>query len=469
MDSTTVTSVVDQLWADAVPVLEDYIRIPAKSPAFDPDWEAHGHLADAIELVRSWCVANAPANTSVEVLELAGRTPVILIEVGTHGGSDDDTVLVYGHIDKQPEMTGWNEGLGPWTPVIDNDRLYGRGGADDGYSAFAVIAALRAVQEAGGRHNRCLALIEASEESGSIDLPAHLEVLGDRLGQVSLVIALDSGAGDYDSLWVTTSLRGGVHAVLRVEVLTEGVHSGMSSGAVPSSFRIMRQLLDRIEDPVTGRVLLPELHVDIPADRMAEARSAAEEGLDIGPEFPWAGDTRPMSDDPAELLLATTWRPTLSYVGANGVPSIADGGNVLRPYTELGLSFRLPPLCDPSRAAAAIKEKLEADPPDGANVTCEIEGSGSGWNAAPNEMWLADVLATSSTTHFGRPTRSFGIGGGIPFMAMLGQRYPAAQFVVTGVLGPESNAHGPNEFLDIPTGRKVTACVAEILDAHAAR
>ncbi|MCP5027485.1 MAG: M20/M25/M40 family metallo-hydrolase [Actinomycetia bacterium] len=469
INSTVVRTVVDQVWADALPVLEDYIRIPAKSPAFDPDWNEHGHLADAVELIRSWCAANAPAGTTVEVQELPGRTPLILMEVGAHGGSDDDTVLLYGHLDKQPEMTGWHDGTGPWIPVMKDDRLYGRGGADDGYSAFAIIAALRAVREAGGNHNRCVALIEACEESGSVDLPAHLEALGDRVGQVSLVIALDSGAGDYEGLWVTTSLRGGVHVVLRVEVLTEGVHSGLSSGAVPSSFRLSRQLLDRIEDPVTGQILLPDLHVDIPPGRVEEARAAAEAGYDITPNFPWAGDTQPMSDDPADLLLATTWRPTLSYVGIDGVPSIADGGNVLRPSTTLGLSFRLPPLCDPDRAAAAIKAKFEANPPAGARVTCEIEGTGWGWNAAANQMWLATVLEASSTTHFGRPARSFGIGGGIPFIAMLGELYPEAQFVVTGVVGPGSNAHGPNEFLDIPTGRKVTACVAEILHAHADR
>ena len=504
IDADLVAASVAATWEAALPVIEDYIRIPAKSLAFDPDWATTGHIAAAVELIRSWCAENAPADAVVRVHELPGLTPVITIEVPAFGPqaddtpsddtpsddtpsdatpsddtpadatpSDDtpadDTVLLYGHLDKQPEMTGWRDGLGPWTPVREGDRLYGRGGADDGYSAFAVVAALQALRAGGGSHRRCVALIEASEESGSPHLPAHLDALTELMGDISLVICLDSGASDYDALWLTTSLRGLISAELRVDVLDRGMHSGMVSGPVPSSMRILRQLLDRIEDPATGRILLDSFHVDVPPNRVAEAEHAAATGVDPLDDVAFAADTQPTTGDVVAQLLATTWQPTLSYVGIDGVPAIADAGNVLRPFTTLGLSFRLPPTVDPDTASRELVDVLSADPPQGAKVTVKIAESARGWNAPETEPWLADVLDSSSTTHFGRPIGSWGIGGSIPFMAMLGDRYPAAQFVITGVLGPESNAHGPNEYLHLPTGERVSSCMAHVLHAHANR
>lgn len=472
LDDTRVTDTVDDLWRDIVPVIEDYIRIPAKSPAFDADWATTGHIADAVELIRAWCAEHAPDDATVAVHEQAGLTPVITIDVPAHGEAPtdtNDTVLLYGHLDKQPEMTGWRDGLGPWQPVLEGDRLYGRGGGDDGYAAFAIIAALTALRDAGGSHARCVGLIEASEESGSPDLPAHLHQLQSFLGDVSLVICLDSGAPDYDALWQTTSLRGLLSAELRVDVLDNGLHSGMVSGAVPSSFRVLRQLLDRIEDPATGRVLLDAFHTEVPPDRLAEAQLAAEAGVDLRDEVVFAGTTTATSDDLAQLQLATTWEPTLSYVSAEGLPALSDGGNVLRPYTTLGLSFRLPPTVDPTDAAAQLTEVLEADPPSNAQVTLTIKESAIGWNANPTAPWLGDALEQASVQYFGNRPGSLGLGGTIPFMAMLGEIWPDAQFVITGVLGPESNAHGPNEFLHLPTARKITACVANILDAHVRR
>jgi len=474
IDAASVAASVAETWADALPVIEDYIRIPAKSLAFDPDWATTGHIAAAVELIRSWCADNAPTDATVRVHELPGLTPVITIEVPAFGpqpanASDADTVLLYGHLDKQPEMTGWRDGLGPWTPVREGDRLYGRGGADDGYSAFAVVAALKALRPGGGSHRRCVALIEASEESGSPHLPAHLDALTDLLRDISLVICLDSGASDYDALWLTTSLRGLVSAELRVDVLERGMHSGMVSGPVPSSMRLLRQLLDRIEDPLTGRVLLDSFHVDVPATRVAEAELAAANGVDPLDDVAFADGTQPTTDDVVAQLLGTTWEPTLSYVGIDGVPAIPDAGNVLRPFTTLGLSFRLPPTADPDAAAEELVKVLSADPPSGAKVTVTIGEAARGWNAPETEPWLAAVLDASSETHFGKPIGSWGIGGSIPFMAMLGDRYPQAQFVITGVLGPESNAHGPNEYLHLPTGERVSSCMAHVLHAHANR
>jgi acetylornithine deacetylase/succinyl-diaminopimelate desuccinylase-like protein len=466
----TLTTHIEGSWAkDVLPALSDYITIPNVSMAYDPDWVAHGHMEAAVELIRRWCAARPIDGLKVDVQRIPGRSPVIICEVpGTDAPVAERTVLLYGHLDKQPEFTGWREGLGPWTPVIEGDRLYGRGGADDGYAAFAALSAIEAARAEGTPHARCIVLIEASEESGSPDLPAHVEALGDRLSEPELVVCLDSGCLDTEHLWVTTSLRGLVGGTVTVEVLTEGVHSGKASGIVPSSFRLLRQLLDRLEDSATGHVLLPELHVRLPVDRVVEARrTAAALSQSRADEFRFAGTTRPMVVDPAEQLVAQGWRPTLSYTGADGFPQTGKAGNVLRPSTSLRLSFRLPPTCDHEAALAAIQQALLADSPNGATVRFDDAMSGPGWNAPKFAPWLSTALDEASAAAFGQPARTFGEGGSIPFMGMLGERFPAAQFVVTGVLVPGSNAHGPNEFLHLPTARRVTECVARLLGAHA--
>jgi acetylornithine deacetylase/succinyl-diaminopimelate desuccinylase-like protein len=456
---------VDERWDAIVPVLEDYIRIPNKSPVFDPEWEAHGHMERAVELISTWLQSQGVDGLSLFVHRLPGKTPVIVAEIPATDPSITGTVLLYGHLDKQPEMTGWLDGFGPWEPRLDGNRLYGRGAGDDGYAAFAALTAVQAAPS----HARCIILIEASEESGSPDLPDHIEALADTLGPIDLVVCLDSGCSDYERLWVTTSLRGLVGFDVRVDVLTEGVHSG-ASGVVPSSFRILRALLSRIEDEETGRVLLPGLHVDIPPERVEQARAAATAlGDELEREHPFAGTTRPMVDDPAEQVLAQTWRPALSVTGLAGAPDPQDAGNVLRPYTTAKLSMRLPPTCDEHRALELLTEALTTDPPHGATVTVSGREAGPGWDAPATAPWLAHAVEEASLEAFGQSPGALGIGGSIPFMAMLGQRFPDAQFLVTGVMGPGSNAHGPNEFLDLPTARKVTACVATVLDAHARR
>jgi acetylornithine deacetylase/succinyl-diaminopimelate desuccinylase-like protein len=458
---------------DIVPALHDYIRIPNVSVAFDATWAESGHMAAATELLRAWCQRHADeglAGATVEVQEIEGRTPLLIVDVPPVGsGTSDDTVLLYGHLDKQPPFTGWRDGLGPWEPVVDGDRLYGRGSADDGYSTFSAITALEAVRAAGGSHHRCIVLIEASEESGSPDLPAHLDALGDRLGQPSLVIALDSWCGDWDRLWITTSLRGLLDMTVDVEVLTEGVHSGSAGGVVPSSFRILRSLISRIEDERTGELLVRELHVDIPDQRLRQIAATAPDLGDFADRFPFAGDARPERPSTEQMLIARTWQPALEVVGIAGAPAPADAGNVLRPGTSVKLSVRVPPTADPVAAADAIERRLTADPPYGARVTVHRGSAEAGWHAPPETPWLARAVESASMAAFGAPPRSLGEGGTIPFMGMLGRRFPEAQFVITGVLGPESNAHGPNEFLHLPTAHKVTTAVAHILDAHARR
>jgi acetylornithine deacetylase/succinyl-diaminopimelate desuccinylase-like protein len=463
---------VEVTWTtDIVPALHDFITIPNVSPAFDREWAAHGYMAEAVELVAGWCRRRPIEGLTVDVEELPGRTPVVICEIPAYGDGDpEDTVVLYGHLDKQPEMVGWRDGLGPWTPVLEGDRLYGRGGADDGYAAFASLAAIEAVRVAGGSHPRCLVLIEASEESGSCDLPAYIETLATRIGTPSLVLCLDSGALDYERLWVTTSLRGLAGGTLIVDILDEGVHSGSASGIVPDTFRIARSLLSRIEDPATGSVTVPECHVPIPDDRRQEAEETAAV-LDAPPsaEFPFVSGAVPLSADAVAQLLTRTWSPALTVIGADGLPPSSRAGNVLRPSTSLQLSMRLPPTCDPDRALGALADALTADPPYGAHVTFAGREAGPGWNAPSFAPWLWTALDEASQRCFGAAACAYGEGGTIPFMGMLGARYPEAQFVITGVLGPHANAHGPNEFLDLPMARSVTTALAVVLDAATRR
>jgi len=460
----------EQFSASIVETLERYIEIPNKSPMFDPKWREHGHMDAAVRLVADWCRDHLPSRALLEVIGLPDRTPLIFIDVpGTEGAPPEQTVLLYGHLDKQPEMTGWAEGLGPWTPVLREDKLYGRGGADDGYSAFASLTALAAIDEQGVPRPRCVILIEACEESGSVDLPAYIDHLEDRIGTPTLVVCLDSGCGNYDQLWCTTSLRGNITCTLRVEVLREGVHSGDASGVVASSFRIARMLLSRIEDPQTGELLGEEFAAEIPQERVAQAQAVAEViGDEIYSKFPLQSGMQPTSPDPTTLILARTWRATLSIVGADGLPPIASAGNVLRPFTALKLSVRLPPTIDAKVAAVALRQRLEADPPYDAHVQIENLEGASGWNAPPLSPKLEALLQEASQTYFGAPAMAMGEGGSIPFMGMLGKKFPRAEFVVTGVLGPLSNAHGPNEFLHLPTARRLTASIATIIAGLAA-
>jgi acetylornithine deacetylase/succinyl-diaminopimelate desuccinylase-like protein len=462
----------DRVWeGEIVPALQEYIRIPNKSQAFDAGWHEHGHMERAVKLVEGWCRKQPIEGMTVEVHRLEGRTPLILIEIpASPGAAPKDTVLLYGHLDKQPEMTGWRAGLSPWEPVREGDKLYGRGGADDGYSAFASLAAIRLLHEQGVPHARCVVLIEAGEESGSPDLPAYIEALAARIGTPSLVVCLDSGCGNYEQMWSTTSLRGSIGGTLRVDVLTEGVHSGSASGIVPSSFRILRSILSRVEDETTGKVLLEDLYVSIPEERRAQAAAAAEalrkEAIDA---MPWVPGMKPVAGEVAELLLNRTWRPALSVTGAEGLPSLANAGNVLRPYTAMKLSMRIPPRLEPNAALKVFKAALEADPPYGARVTFEGGYGMSGWDAPPLAAWLAKASDDASRAFFGKPAMAMGEGGTIPFMGMLGEKFPEAQFLITGVLGPQSNAHGPNEFLHLPTGKKLTCCVASVVAAHYGR
>ena len=474
---------VSQKWdADIVPQLTDYISIPAKSPMFDAQWSQHGYIDTVMRNAAAWVEAQKVEGLTLEIIRMEGRTPVLFFEVPASTGrgtepakpASTQTVLMYGHLDKQPEFTGWRNDLGPWTPKFEDGKLYGRGGADDGYAVYASIAALQAVKSQGVAHPRIVGLIETGEESGSPDLLPYIDQLRNagRLGDVALVICLDSGAGNYDQLWLTSSLRGMASGVLKVEILTEGVHSGDASGLVPSSFRIMRQVLDRLEDSATGRLLPASFHCKIPADRLAQAQAtAAILGDEVHKRFPWAhydcgGSTTfalPVTTDPVQALLNRTWKPTLSVTGAEGFPDLQNAGNVLRPYTAFKLSLRLPPLVEAASAVQELKQLLEDNAPYQARVTFEGLSGATGWNAPSTSPWFEQALNEASTAHFGAPCGYIGQGGTIPLMSMLSKGFPHAQMMVCGVLGPRSNAHGPNEFLHVPYAKKLTAAVAHVI------
>jgi len=468
LDAKQLEEFISLKWDDdIVPRLVEYIRIPCKSPHFDSEWAANGHIDAAVALAERWSRAQPIPGLKIEVVRLEGRTPVLFFELE---GKAPGNILMYGHLDKQPEMTGWRDGYGPWIPVLHEGKLYGRGGADDGYAIFASLLALSALKEQGVEHARIVGLIETCEESGSYDLPAYLDALKSRIGDVDLVIGLDSGCGNYEQLWVTTSLRGIAAGTLTVEVLNEGVHSGDASGVVPSSFRIARLLIERLEDARTGRVLSKKFYCDIPDERNEQAILAGKTlGDAMLTRFPFAGRTQPMTNDHGEAVLNRTWRPFLSVIGADGLPPIKDAGNVLRPKTALKLSLRIPPLVNGRRATEDLKQILEADPPHGAKVRFEPDQAASGWHAPQTARWLKELVDSASKQFYGKPAMMMGEGGTIPFMAMLGDSFPEAQFLITGVLGPKSNAHGPNEFLHIPYAKKLTACVAQVIAGHAVR
>ena len=476
LNTTQALEHVSHAWdTDIVARLTDYVAIPAKSPMFDSAWDANGLLETVVRNTAQWIELQKVAGLSVEIIRLPGRTPVLFFEVAATRSASlatTQTVLMYGHLDKQPEFSGWRKDLGPWTPKYEDGKLYGRGSADDGYAAYAAIAAIQALKSQGVGHPRIVGLIETCEESGSYDLMPYIDALRPRLGEVGLVVCLDSGAGNYDQLWLTNSLRGMVSGVLKVEILTEGVHSGDASGLVPSSFRIMRQVLDRLEDSATGRLLPASFHCEVPSERLAQAQATADIlGDEIYKRFPWAhydcgGSTQfalPTTTDPLKALLNRTWNPTLSVTGVEGMPELSNAGNVLRPYTAFKLSLRLPPLVEAAPAVAQLKALLEDNAPYQARVTFEKAAGATGWNAPTTAPWLESALDGASNAHFGASCGYIGQGGTIPLMNMLSLGFPKAQMMVCGVLGPKSNAHGPNEFLHVPYAKKLTAAVAQVI------
>ena len=465
MQIKIATETIDDTWDKSIiPTMSDYIKIPNKSPSFDKDWQKNGYMEQAVKLLKNWCESQPIEGMTTEIIQIDGRTPLLFIEIK---GDSDDKVLLYGHYDKQPEFTGWRDDLGPWKPVVEDGKLYGRGSADDGYALFSYLTALQILQQQNIPHANCIIVLEGCEESGSYDLPFYMEKLKHKIDSPSLVVCLDAECGNYDQLWCTSSLRGNLVGVLSVDILSEGVHSGSASGIVPSCFRIARELLNRIEDPKTGNILCSALFTEISKKTMDQTKIASDILSDsIYKKFPWVSLEENSYETPYDLMLNNTWKPILSVTGADGLPNNEIAGNVLLPNLRLKLSFRLPPPLDTQAAGEKIKKILEHKPPLNCRIKFEPESAMSGWEAPPIEDWLEDSISEASHSFFNKPSVFMGAGVSIPLMGLLSEKFPKAQFLVTGLLGPNSNAHGPNEFMDIETAKKLTGCVAKIIADH---
>lgn len=462
-DWTAVKHDIEAEWdATIVPAISAYIEVPNMSPSFDADWATNGLQEQAFDILLSWMKQQPVKGLAYEYLTSEGRTPLLLLEIaGTTPTAK--AVLMYGHMDKQPPLRPWAAGLDPHKAVMRDGKLYGRGGADDGYALFAALTSIAALQKNGLPHGRVVIIIEAGEESGSVDLPYYMERCKERIGSVDLMICLDSGSMNYNQLWLTMSLRGIALGELTVETLREGMHSGVAGGVVPDSFRITRDLLDRIENAKTGAITIPEAHCTIPQHVIAATE--VMNSVAFAEQFAMAPGVAMVPGNNVELALQNFWHPSLTVTGAN-LPEPQIAGNVIRTHTTVKLSMRIPPLVKADDVLQATKRILEADPPYNAKVTFVPKGAGNGCAMPPLQPWLEQALHEGSMEAFGHPHACQGMGGAIPFISMLVETFPAAQFVVTGVLGPQSNAHGPNEFLHVPYAKGVTYSMARIIAEH---
>ena len=417
-------------------------------------------LDKAAAHVKAWVEGVGIKGLKTEIIKEKGLSPIIFTEIE---GDLPVTIFYYGHYDKQPPFEGWREGLGPYTPVIVDGKLYGRGGADDGYSTYSTMISIKACQEQGIKLPRCVMITEGDEESGSAHMFEYMKLLKERIGNPTMLFCLDSGTLDYEGFWLTNALRGLVVATYTVEILNEGVHSGVASGIVPSSFRIIREMLERIENVKTGEII-PELQVDIPPLRYEEVYNTVQAlGKDALPFFPFVTGASSITSNPLTALINRGWKAQLAVVGAADLPDAKTAGSVLRPRTTLKLSFRLPPTKPVEEAKKIIEKVLTTNVPYGATAKIDFPAAAKGWSAPVYSTFLRDIIDSSVDAVFKKPKLAIAEGGSIPLMGLFSEMFPEAQFVVTGVLGPESNAHGPNEFLHIPYVKKLTTCMALIL------
>jgi len=455
----------DELWETSIlPSLSDFIEIHALSPLFEPNWAELGELDATIDLFCAWLDEQEIAGLSHEVHRIEDKSPVLLVTIE---GTGPGEVIFYSHLDKQPSKPElWSEGLHPLKAVRRDPWLYGRGSVDDGYGGYLCVTSIRLLQEAGIPHPRCSFLIETCEESGSFDLPPYLDALSEELGDPDMIVVLDSGGPDYDHVWMTEALRGLVSGTLSVRVSHEGIHSGTSGGSIPSSFRIQRMLLDRVEDSSTGEVLIPEMHVEIDADIRDKAAALAEVvGDSVWEQLPTVDTLVRVAGSTEDMILAMNWQPTLSIIGADGMPPVQVAGNVLRTNTDLKLSFRIPPGVDSESVLERARQILEADPPYGAEVTFSPDSCADGFHAPPLEGGVSKAINEASMTLTGLPPLASWTGGTIPFMAMMQGKYPEATFLCTGSSGPGNNAHGPDEKLHIPSSKRLTAVLSATVAA----
>lgn len=465
MSKEIITSSVEKLWVEQVlPGLSEFMKIPAVSPAYDAEWEANGYLRKAGEQMAAWAAEQEISGLSGEMIQLEGRSPVLFIDIP---GDFEKTVLFYGHMDKMPPSEGWEDGLGAWDPVVRGDKLYGRGGADDGYSLYSAIAAIKALQLAGMKHPRCVLFIEACEESGSFDLAAYLESMREKIGEPGLVICLDTSAHDYERLWITSSLRGVFSFDVKIRQLTKVLHSGVGGGIIPDISRVLRLILNRIDDVNTGRVLIESCNAVIPQERVAALKDAAAAlSTSVYEGIPLVPGAEPLSTDVTELLVNKTWRPAVSVIGVSGFPAAETAGNAMVPEITVRISVRTPPATDINKCINEMREKITVDSPHGVELEFVLGEHVDSWVSPELSAPVAQAISDASTAYFGNDAVYLGEGGGIGFVPLMSKMFPKAQFVLTGLVGPDSNAHAANESMHIPTAKKITCCIAHILQAH---
>jgi acetylornithine deacetylase/succinyl-diaminopimelate desuccinylase-like protein len=469
MDRRVIEPFVRQFFdSEILSSLMNFVKIPNCSPEYDPDWDKNGYQIAAAQYIQDWIKNQNLKGCDTVFLKDEGRTPFIYVNIeGTKEG-DDRCILLYAHMDKQPPLTGWSPGLGPYTPVIKDGHLYGRGSSDDGYAPFAAITAVKACQDNNWPLPRIGIILEASEESGSTDLKYYLEKLSKLIGNPSLIFGLDSSCIDYNRLWTTSSLRGVFSMNLKVSLLKLGYHSGNGGGFVADSFLVLRMLLDRIEDSKTGKLLDEYLYPTVPVDKKAEidhlASTMGDHILD-GIEF--YKNTQPMTNDKVELILNNTWRPTVTITGANGFPELDKAGNVLRQNSEVKISFRLPPLVSAKEVFTRIKNKLTENPPYNAKIDLTTSDvANDGWNQRPFSKDLNNILNDASNKFFDLDCDSYCEGGSIPFVNFFSDKFPKSEVIIMGVTGPGSNIHSTDENLHIEYCKKIICCLTYIISDY---
>lgn len=453
---------IDQYWEkEALPALIELGKIPNVSPAFDSAWSENGHMDRAAEHLKVWAESRKIKGMTVELQRSDMRTPLLFIEIA---GERDETVLIYGHLDKQPPMLPWRDGLDPWNPVREGDLLYGRGLADDGYSIFAALGAVEAAQKSGAELPRVCVMIEGCEESGSPDLEHYVDVLKERIGAPSVVITLDSEDRDGDRLWLTQSLRGLVNGFLTVETISGTIHSGLATGVVPSATRILRMLLARIENPETGHILNEVISPPLSAAFREYADTVARDVSDYVDTFELPEGLKVSADTLPELVANNLVRAGLEVTGISGLPEAEASGNVMVGKVTARLSLRIPPGVDPDTVAVELKQIFETDPPYGAKVSYELQSRGDwGYMAKPFSESMKKRVHAATKECFGTEPGLLGVGASIPFVQIMVNQFPNAEHVLTGILSQSSHAHGPNENMSISKVKRLTHFVAQFL------
>eukprot|EP00933_Yihiella_yeosuensis_P034893 TRINITY_DN28397_c0_g1_i1.p1 TRINITY_DN28397_c0_g1~~TRINITY_DN28397_c0_g1_i1.p1 ORF type:complete len:537 (-),score=103.45 TRINITY_DN28397_c0_g1_i1:359-1918(-) len=462
-DADANLKIVREEWASSLSALQELVRIPNTTVRTDLEWETNGLLDKATKHVADWFESQNIKGCKVEIFKDPGYIPFLYIEIAATPNSPKaaSTFLMYGHIDKQPHGDGWDPDIAPTGAVVRDGKLYGRGAVDDGYHPFCYGIAIKALQRQGKAHPRMVILSECSEESGSMHLGHYVEKLAPRIGTPSACFCCDAGGDDYETLWVTTSLRGTIRASVNISMLKTGQHSGVFGGAFPDPFRVARMLLARIEDPNTGKILVPECHTKIPIERQSEMKALAiSHGFLPGIKDQLVEGAKPQTEDAFEMRVNSAWAPCMAVCGIDGLPSVAMASPVIHPSVRMMVVIRIPPLVEADVAVKAVKEALESNPPYGAKVEATVTGY-NGWNAPDLKPNLKEACERACKTYWsGKGIANQCGGGGIPLMNMLSDMFPESSILCTGALGPGGNMHGPNEFLHLEHVQKLTASLA---------